>query len=342
MAKIMTMEEAQPSEDEKILLEEHGLVRIPMDTPFSVPPVNSILVLGDRPSLIDAGMCYGDNFEHLKEVLSNYGYDIKDLAEVFLTHPHVDHIGLAGKLIQSSSVKICTWEKGVHRYEQYMEFWHKDRASFLELLSRSDVKRILTDKIKKTPSHLDGVVERIKKVDRPFKSEEPLEMVGGRQVYPLHVPGHTPWCIAYWFPDTGVLVSGDALLEYITANPLIYPDDAAPAGWQGIEVFRYSLERLLDLPIKLVVPGHGRAFSGYEMTIRRALRQQLRRQERFLRRLETPLTAYELAVLSFGEEIVENSLFLVMSEVTRHMEWLASKGMVEIEKGTLWRYKNAS
>ncbi len=344
MVRKVDLREAQPSEKERKILEEYGFVRIPMDTPYQVPPVNAILVLGDPPSLIDAGMPYKNNLEIVTRTLEKYGYRLEDLAEIYLTHPHVDHIGMAGKLAELTGAKLRTWEKAQHRFENYMKFWHIDRASFLELLSRSDVKESLIEKIRDLPTHFNEQRDKIKKIDQPFVAEEPLKMAGGRVVHPLHVPGHTPWCIAYWFSDVGVLISGDTLLEHITANPLIYPKDAAPSEWQGIEVFRRSLQRLLELPIKWVIPGHGRTFSGHEKTIKRALRQQLRRQERLLQRLEEKaLTAYELAILSFGEEVVENSLFLVMSEVIRHTEWLASKGLIEIEKqGTLWRYKKIS
>lgn len=72
--------------------------------------------------------------------------------------------------------------------------------------------------------------------------------VGGTRFEVMHVgPAHTVEDLAVWFPDEGVLFSGDLVFR----GRVPYVGDADSRRW--IE----SLDRLLALPAKVIVPGHG-------------------------------------------------------------------------------------
>ncbi|MGW1806428.1 MBL fold metallo-hydrolase [Streptomyces sp. NPDC002078] len=75
--------------------------------------------------------------------------------------------------------------------------------------------------------------------------------VGGRALTVLHLPGHTPGCIALYEERTGALFTGDALYEGDLIDDLPESDPAA---------YRRSLARLADLDVRVVLPGHGRPF----------------------------------------------------------------------------------
>jgi glyoxylase-like metal-dependent hydrolase (beta-lactamase superfamily II) len=78
--------------------------------------------------------------------------------------------------------------------------------------------------------------------------------LGDRRLEVLHVPGHTPGSIAIWEHETGTLFTGDML--YVDAR-LSYDDAPTAAG---------SLRLLRALPVRRVLAGHDRAFSGDEFT----------------------------------------------------------------------------
>lgn len=77
--------------------------------------------------------------------------------------------------------------------------------------------------------------------------------LGDRQFEVIHTPGHSPGGIALWEAATGILFSGDIHYD----GPLIedtYHSDAAD--------YLRSMERLHELPVRVVHGGHFPSFDG--------------------------------------------------------------------------------
>ena len=74
---------------------------------------------------------------------------------------------------------------------------------------------------------------------------------GDRRFQVLHLPGHSPGSIGLWEAATGTLFSGDALYD----GPLI---DTV----EGCDIAAYvrTMERLRDLPVRVVHAGHDPSF----------------------------------------------------------------------------------
>lgn len=91
--------------------------------------------------------------------------------------------------------------------------------------------------------------------------------LGDRQFEVLHTPGHSPGSISLWEAATGVLFSSDVLYDGHLLDEL--------DGSHIPDLLR-SHERLAQLPIKVVHPGHYGSFDGAEarelMAAYRALR----------------------------------------------------------------------
>lgn len=75
--------------------------------------------------------------------------------------------------------------------------------------------------------------------------------LGDRHFEVLHLPGHSPGSIALWEAASGILFSGDTLYD----GPLV--DDCAGADRTA---YRQSMERLLELPVRVVHGGHFPSF----------------------------------------------------------------------------------
>jgi glyoxylase-like metal-dependent hydrolase (beta-lactamase superfamily II) len=71
----------------------------------------------------------------------------------------------------------------------------------------------------------------------------------GEEIQILSIPGHTPGDIAVYHPRSKVLFAGDAILEGM--DPYIRQDSISIKTW--IE----NLERLKELDIEWILPGHG-------------------------------------------------------------------------------------
>lgn len=80
--------------------------------------------------------------------------------------------------------------------------------------------------------------------------------LGDRRFTVLHLPGHSPDSIALFDEADGTLLSGDAIYDDALIDDL--PDSDPAAYWQ-------TMERLLDLPIRIGHGGHGPSFSRRRM-----------------------------------------------------------------------------
>ncbi|WP_033821178.1 MBL fold metallo-hydrolase [Kitasatospora sp. MBT63] len=89
-------------------------------------------------------------------------------------------------------------------------------------------------------------------VTRPLADGDRIEL-GGRTLTVLHLPGHTPGCLALLEERTGALYSGDVVYDGLLIDDL--PDSDVPA-------YRRSMAFLAELDVSVVHPGHGRSFDG--------------------------------------------------------------------------------
>ena len=80
--------------------------------------------------------------------------------------------------------------------------------------------------------------------------------LGDRQFRVLHLPGHSPDSIALFDEADGLFFSGDAIYDDMLIDGLPDSDRAA---------YRRTMQRLLDLPIRIGHGGHGPDFSGPRM-----------------------------------------------------------------------------
>lgn len=80
--------------------------------------------------------------------------------------------------------------------------------------------------------------------------------LGDRQFRVLHLPGHSPDSIALLDEADGLFFSGDAIYDDTLIDDL--PDSDRTA-------YRRTMQRLLDIPIRIGHGGHGPSFDGKRM-----------------------------------------------------------------------------
>lgn len=92
---------------------------------------------------------------------------------------------------------------------------------------------------------------------------------GGRDWELLQAPGHDPHMVMLFDRRGGVLLSADALWE--NGFGLVFPE---LQGEPGFDDLAQVLELIAGLPVRVVVPGHGRPFDDVPAALARA-RQRL-------------------------------------------------------------------
>jgi len=133
-------------------------------------------------------------------------------------------------------------------------------------------------------SNLDGAVSRLPAPDwkaadyrippAPLTrtlAEGDIVDLGDRQFRVLHLPGHSPDSIALIDEADGLLFAGDAVYDGMLIDDLPDSDRAA---------YCRTMQRLLDLPIRIGHGGHGPSFDGARM--REIASAYLRRRQRFV------------------------------------------------------------
>ena len=142
-------------------------------------------------------------------------------AAVLLTHGHFDHIGAAEYLRDTYRIPVCAMEAE---------------------------REILEDPAK----NLTGMSGRALslRADRFFRDGEKLSLAGF-SIEAIHTPGHTAGGGCYYFPEEGVLFSGDTLFEESVGRTDF------PTGSMGT-LIRSIQEKLFSLPEDTkVYTGHG-------------------------------------------------------------------------------------
>ncbi len=88
---------------------------------------------------------------------------------------------------------------------------------------------------------------------------------GGRTWEVLAAPGHDPHSVMLFDRAGGVLVSADALWEH--GFGVVFPEVEGEPGFDDVAAV---LEAIAALPVKVVVPGHGRPFTDVDAALARA------------------------------------------------------------------------
>jgi glyoxylase-like metal-dependent hydrolase (beta-lactamase superfamily II) len=226
---------------------EKDLLRITEPHVHALIRANAWLVVGrDRDLLVDTGSGIAPMLPFLQRLRPDPGKPILALA----THAHMDHIG------------------GLHEFdERLLHSGDVPTASAVDrLLTRDDIWPAVREQMAAAgfslPELLIGAVPDLGFDPATFRSLGivPTRVVGegdsidlgDRGFEVLHLPGHTPGSIGLWSADRNLLFSGDAV--YAT-EPLI---DTAPTS--DIPSYVRTMQRLRELPVEIVHPGHDHSF----------------------------------------------------------------------------------
>jgi hypothetical protein len=95
------------------------------------------------------------------------------------------------------------------------------------------------------------------------------------------------------------------------------------------------------MPVRVVLPGHGDAFSGHAELIDERFAMHERRARKIHGLLGEPMSAHEIAHALWGTVAVTQA-FLTLSEVLGHLDLLLERGQVrELDAGGVVRYEAA-
>lgn len=305
---------------------------IELPTPLPVGTVNAYVLMGeDQVVLVDCGIRFEPAWQQLLDALKALRLSPSDVTALVLTHPHVDHVGWAGRL-QAAGARIYAHADAAPWLNPESRF-HEDRQRFYKhLYTRCGMPQEDRDRALQEFSFLLRLTDR-SVVDEVLAEGDTFPPLPQFRV--LHVPGHAQPAIALWNEETGDLIIGDQLLPHISSNAIVEPTESGLRRHDGrdrtrsLVQYRENLKALRELGARRVFPGHGRVFDHANELIEQRLREQMRRRDQLLdllRRLG-PCPAYALATTYFPRHRHQASL--ILSEVLGYLDWMAVQGLAE-------------
>lgn len=145
---------------------------------------------------------------------------------ILITHAHFDHIGAVKELKEAYDIPVIA---------------PLEEKEFL-----ADPSLNMTVQWTEEPVSLQA--------DTSVKDGEAFTLIG-RPVTSIHTPGHTPGSSCFYFPEDGILISGDTLFCE-SLGRYDFP------GGSGRDIIQSIVKKLFTLPEDTIVyPGHGEATS---------------------------------------------------------------------------------
>lgn len=254
-------------------------IRIELPTPFAVGAANAYLFLEPEPVLVDCGVRSDESWAALKAGLAEHGLQAADLRRVIITHAHVDHYGLAGRITQAGDAAVWIAEPGRPWLVDGERMWSR-RIRYYEkiFLPQCGVPDPLAEMVlnymRQNAKTADPVpAERV----HTFGLADSLEM-GGLTWQVIHAPGHASHQTCFFQPETRQFISADMLLP-IAPTPVVETPPDGRTRIPSLPRFLESLDICEALDIEQVYPGHGRPFTHHRTVIANQRRRILQRKE---------------------------------------------------------------
>jgi glyoxylase-like metal-dependent hydrolase (beta-lactamase superfamily II) len=317
-----------PRESEPELLEE-GIYRIPVPLPFALRSAN-IYLLADGPAewtLVDAGLGLTTDESALLAGLAFAGITMAQISNLILTHCHPDHIGLSGPIHAASGAPVYMLDGEAHTMYQV---WGQEAGGANEALAAMYLANGMTpDQVasgRQSPNRTRSILKL-----PPPKSIVPLEdgaelRLGNRSYQIIWTPGHSDHHLCL-LRDDQVFIAGDHILPGITPNIGRYPHGRP----DPLRDYFWGLERVRDLPVRLVLPGHRLPFVALAERVDELEAHHRERSEAIYALLAgaEPLgmSAAGIAQSLFGKRLrTSDDLRFAFAESLAHLEYLCSEG----------------
>jgi len=317
----------------------NGIHTMPVPTPFAVGRINCYLIEGDPLTLIDAGPRSEQSLAELDIHINDAGHRVEDIDLIIATHQHIDHIGLIKTVAERSGAEVAALDKSVERLATFADASDDEDDLAVSLMLRHGVNEDIASALRNLSGGYRQWGDKVE-VTMPLAADSHLEL-GDRRLKVLHRPGHSPSDTVFWDEENRMAFGGDHLLSHISSNPLISrPLDGSPGRTRSLIDYNASMALTREMPIDLMLSGHGDPITDHAGLIGKRMESQARRLEKIHGILaEEPRSAHAVAEAIWGNVAVTQA-FLTLSEVIGHLDILMADGRVaEREAGDLLIYE---
>jgi len=150
--------------------------------------------------------------------------------------------------------------------------------------------------------------------------------LGNISLRAVHTPGHASNHLCYLLEETGMLFTGDHVMQGSTV--VINPPDG------DMRAYLASLEKLLALEIAIIAPGHGYLIGAPHKEVRRLVAHRLAREAKVAAALgRRGEASVEELVPDVYDDVSPRLFPVAMRSLTAHLEKLVAEGRVRRASG---------
>jgi glyoxylase-like metal-dependent hydrolase (beta-lactamase superfamily II) len=301
-----------------------GIYQIAVPLPFWASSVNLYLLDDDDGYvLIDCGSNTEETFATLNGELASVGAALGDISRILVTHSHHDHYGMVGRLKGLSGATVAMHSVESARATRLYGGAGTEGPGLRKLLlgyGLSDTYALKAEEGMLAWRSL--VCPTI--VEDTLTGGEQLR-IGSRLYEVLCTPGHSAGHVCLYEPEERLLIAGD----HIAAEGVPHVGVTPFTGSNPLRQYLDSLGRVADLEVDLVLPGHGRPFTGLRQRIEELAAYYSARTERIAETLDGGrATAYDVALRAFGGDFSTFEGRLTFTETIAHLELLVAEGRI--------------
>jgi glyoxylase-like metal-dependent hydrolase (beta-lactamase superfamily II) len=310
--------------------------RITLPMPFRLRHVHiHVLVHNGKVALFDTGINIPESFQVLDAALATLGKTAGNIDQIFLTHFHADHCGIAGEIQKRSGalVRLSAIDEQRLQNNNRLEDLVERIRNFC--LCQGLPQKALDNLIKQMPVFQKATI--------PFRVDCHLKpysrhTLGDRILEIIPATGHTSGQMCFYFPKERVLLAGDHILPEITPN---LSSDPFQLDYRPLRSFLHSLESIRDLPVRMVYPAHGGPFRDLKKRVDEIMDHHAERTRLIVETLQDKgKTAFEVSEDIFGADLPDFDQFLALNETYVHVLDLIDNGIVTSEeKGGIVLYQ---
>jgi len=292
--------------------------------------INSYIIKSkNRNLIIDTGMNREECMTVFRSGLKELDVNLRE-TDFFITHMHADHSGLVSQLATDASSVYCSLPDSVMIGPVFSGAdWYPDMVKLAGLngFPEGELQEVLL-------KHQGLKYCAGESLEFSIVKEGDAITIGDYHFTCLETPGHTSGHMCLYESGKKILVSGDHVLNDITPNISLWSGQGNP-----LREFIKSLDRVYDLEIDLVLPGHRRVFSNCKGRIEEIkLHHRIRAQEVLAILEKGAANAYQVASrMSWDLTYTSWDLFpapqkwFATGEAMAHLKYLEEENLIKEE-----------
>ena len=203
--------------------------------------VESYLIKGRVNVMIDTGPPEASE-GRIASNLRSFGLRLTDIDLVLNTHGHVDHVGGDAVIKAAGSAQLLLHRGDLLFLEDRRRCFYQFYAPVIRALGREEYLR------EEEAAFLEDQTGELF-VDRRLENNDLIDIGAGIELRVIHLPGHSPGSVGFYWEKEAILFSGDSISGLHTVGgklPII----------NDLIAYEKSIERVAEMPLQILFCGH--------------------------------------------------------------------------------------